>query len=95
MTERDNRAPTSNRRGGLPPRQAVTDPTREDLNNDQVRRWAKLIAEGDASPIAHLSADNRDRIESEIRRLLRQRLIRLVARTIAQDIVAGQNHDGD
>lgn len=95
MTERDNRAPIPNRRGGLPHTQAVTDPASETLDRDQVQRWAMVIVNDDTTDISHFTADNRDRIEAEARRLLRRRLMQLIARTIAQDIVAGKPHDGD
>lgn len=94
MTERDNRAPITDRRGGLSQQQAVTDPAIDELDNEQVQRWAKLIVEGDESSLAHLSADNRERIESDVRRQLRARLMRMIARTIAQDIMAEQSQHG-
>jgi hypothetical protein len=94
MTERDNRAPISNRRTGLSQIQAVTDPATDDLDNDQVRRWAEVIVNGDTSDISHLTAGNRQRIEAEVRRRLRIRLMRLVARAVAQDILADKPHDG-
>ena len=95
MSDLNTPPPSGGGYDGLPDRDAVIDPAIDELDNDQVRRWAKLIVEGDESSIAHLTADNRDRIESDVRRQLRARLMRMIARTIAQDIVAEQNHDGD
>ena len=95
MSDLNTPPPSGGGYDGRPDREAVIDPAIDELDNEQVRRWAKLIVGGDEASIAHLSADNRDRIESDVRRQLRARLMRMIARTIAQDILAEHNHDGD
>lgn len=95
MNERDQCAPIPDGRGGLSNRPAVTNPATDDLDNGQIRRWAEVIVNSDTSNINHFTIGNRRRIEAEARRLLQQRLMSLVARTIAQEITAGKTRYGD
>ncbi len=56
------------------------------LTPEQIQRWARLIAEGRGELPAELDAASRDLLVDEVRRLLKARLIRFVARVIAADI---------
>jgi len=56
------------------------------LTQDQLRRWASLIAKGETELPADLRSDDRELLLAESRRLLRTRLVHLVARFIALDI---------
>lgn len=56
------------------------------LTQDQRRRWASLIAKGAAEFPSDLRLADRELLLAESRRLLRTRLVRLVARFIAMDI---------
>lgn len=55
----------------------------ETLTDDQVARWAHRIAEGrDGFPVT-LSPGDRQRLLTAVRKRLRDRLFRLIARAIA------------
>ena len=56
------------------------------LTDDQVRRWAELIATGESEFPAELTGTDRQRLLDETRRLLRQRLMQLVAHAVAKAI---------
>jgi len=94
MHKRDISVPTENGRNTRPSREFVTDPASDELDDDQVRRWAEVIVKSSES-ITHFSACNRRRVEAEVRRILRQRLLRFIARTIAHDIVTAKDTTGD
>ena len=94
MNDLNTPPPSGGGYDGRPPREALIDPAIDELDRDQVRRWAEVIANGDTSSINHFTPGNRDRIEAEARRVLRSRLMRLIARTIAQDIVRGNSSTG-
>jgi hypothetical protein len=65
-----------------PPRTSPA-PAAPGLGADQVARWADLIAEGrDAFPEG-LPAPDHERLLAAVRRRLRDRLVRLIARAIA------------
>jgi hypothetical protein len=56
------------------------------LSPDQIRRWSELIADGRCEfPTALLPADS-ERLTAELRTLLRNRLVGLVARAIATQL---------
>jgi hypothetical protein len=55
------------------------------LTDEQVCRWAELIAGGDLFP-ADLPPPDRDRLLAEVRRRRRDRLVRHIARAIARDL---------
>ncbi len=56
------------------------------LSPEQVQRWAELIADGrDAFP-ADLPPGDRGRLQAEVCRLRRDRLVRHIARAIALDL---------
>lgn len=63
------------------------------LSQEQLRRWAALIAKGDTEFPDDLDDNDRDLLLGRCRALLRNRLVRLVARAIALDIHrdGGQN----
>ena len=54
---------------------------------ERLRRWAELIAVGEATLDAELSPSEIRIVLTEVARLRRQRLVRLVARAIAQDLL--------
>jgi hypothetical protein len=56
------------------------------LTREQLRRWAALIAKGDTEFPEDLDPNDRELLLGHCRALLRKRLVRLVARTIALDI---------
>jgi hypothetical protein len=62
---------------------ATTEPT---LTQEQVQRWADLIADGRDSFPANLSPFDRDRLLAEVRRRRRDRLVLHIARAIACDL---------
>lgn len=53
------------------------------LSQDQVERWAALIADGRDEAPQDLVEVDRERLHAEVRRQLRDRMVRLVARAIA------------
>ena len=57
---------------------------------ERLRRWAALVAVGDAPLPAELRPAELSIVLAEVARLRRQRLVRLVARAIAQDIHGGR-----
>jgi hypothetical protein len=61
-------------------------PTAGSLTNDQVRRWAGLIAEGQDEFPKELAAADGQRLLTEVRSRLRDRLLDLVARAAATHI---------
>jgi hypothetical protein len=54
------------------------------LSDDQVARWADLIADGRGDLPGDLSPGDRPRLLAAVRQRLRDRLVRLVARAIAE-----------
>ena len=68
------------------PASSVPEDSPSTLSLDQVQRWATRIADGrDEFPTELAKADH-DRLEVEVRRQLRDRLVRLVARAIATNL---------
>jgi hypothetical protein len=59
------------------------------LTPEQIRRWAALVADGTSEFPGDLAPADRDRLLAETRRLLRERLVRLIARAIAIDLRRG------
>ena len=56
------------------------------LSNDELARWADLIADGrDAFP-ADLPPPDRDQLRAEVRRRRRDRLVRHIARALALEL---------
>jgi hypothetical protein len=53
---------------------------------ERLRRWAELIAVGEAPLPADLPTEDLRIVLAETARLRRDRLVRLVARAIAQDL---------
>lgn len=53
------------------------------LSDDQVARWADLIADGRGDLPDDLSPEDRQRLLAAVRQRLRDRLVRLIARAIA------------
>jgi hypothetical protein len=54
-----------------------------DLKDDQVARWAELIADGRDTFPDGLPSPQRERLLAAVRQRLRGRLVRLIARAIA------------
>ncbi|MHC4065001.1 MAG: hypothetical protein ACYSUQ_06560 [Planctomycetota bacterium] len=75
--EPDSRAPA----GAAPPS------VRGELTTDQFERWVRLLAKGDAAFPNDLSAKQAERMLAEVRCQRRIRLIRLIARSIALDMI--------
>jgi hypothetical protein len=66
--------------------QAPTTAAASALTEEQVSRWADLIAEGqDAFPDKLPAADS-NRLAAAVRKRLRNRLVRFIARAIAAEI---------
>ena len=63
------------------------------LTADQIKRWAALIAEGEDGFPQDLSVGDHERLAAQLRLLLRERLLALVARAIARDIYRRERHD--
>ena len=57
------------------------------LTVDQLRRWAPMIADGQDQFPENLQPEDREKLLKEVRHLLRERLLNLVARAIANHIV--------
>lgn len=53
------------------------------LSDDQVARWADLIAAGRGDLSDDLSPEDRQRLMAAVRQRLRDRLVRLIAQAIA------------
>ena len=53
---------------------------------ERLRRWAELIAAGEASPPADLEPEELRTVLREVGRLRRERLVRLIARALAGDL---------
>lgn len=53
---------------------------------ERLRRWAALVAVGEAPLPEELQAADLKIVLAEVARLRRERLVRLIARAIAQDI---------
>ncbi len=68
--------------------QGYENPSRHPSQN-QLRRWAALIATGETEFPDDLDPDDRDLLLGHCRVLLRDRLVSLVARAIALDIHRG------
>jgi hypothetical protein len=60
--------------------------TPAELTSEQVSRWAEQIADGRGDFPQELPESERRRLLSEVRRRLRDRLIRLIARAIAAQL---------
>lgn len=56
------------------------------LSSNELCRWAQLIAEGSAPSPTNLAPALEERMAREVRRLRRERLVRFLARLIAQDL---------
>src|SRR5437016_2203315 len=56
------------------------------LSDDQVRRWAELIADGRGEVPDDLPPADRDRLGAAAIRRLRDRLVRHIARAVAREI---------
>ena len=56
------------------------------VNPDQLRLWARLVADGEAEFPPDLPPDQEQSLLYEVRRLRRARLITFIARQIALDI---------
>lgn len=74
MTEKISQLATDLGRSALP------------LTDEQMQRWAELIANGDDRFPIGLAAADQDRLVDEVRRRRRERLIRYIARVIALDV---------
>lgn len=57
------------------------------LTPEQIRRWATLIAAGEDEFPPALPPPDRDRLAGEVRALLRERLVDLIARAVARDLL--------
>jgi hypothetical protein len=82
------RRPSTPYRPGLPEGVAPATPT-EPVTEDQLARWAGLIAEGRAGFPDGLSAPQLGQLSCEVRRLRRARLVRWIARAVAHDLHRG------
>jgi hypothetical protein len=71
------------------PQQSAGSDSPSGLTPEQIRRWASLVADGTSEFPGDLAPVDRDRLLVATRRLLRERLVRLVARAIAIDIRRG------
>lgn len=60
---------------------------RTELSQEQLARMANLIASGEAAFPEDLEPLDRERLETQVRKLLKSRLLVLIARAIAQDII--------
>jgi hypothetical protein len=69
-----------------PPAPEPSPPARGGQSLDQVRLWADLIADGRSGFPADLPPPERDRLAAEVRRRLRDRLLRFLGRQIARDL---------
>lgn len=65
----------------------------EGLTADQMRRWAALVAAGEQEFPQDLAGPDRHALAAEVRRMLRARLLAVVAGAIARDIFRSQQHD--
>jgi hypothetical protein len=63
------------------------------LNDDQIARWADLIADGRDCVPDGLRPPERGRLEVAVRRRLRDRLVHLIARAIATRLRRGDRPD--
>jgi hypothetical protein len=66
------------------------------LKQDQIQRWAELIADGRGEFPTELPPTDQNRLAAEVRTLLRNRLVRLIARAVATQIhsEAGNKTEG-
>jgi hypothetical protein len=71
-----------------PPVAAVAAPT-EPLSEDQLARWADLIAAGRAEFPDGLAATQMAHLGSQVRERCRARLVHWIARTVALDLHRG------
>ena len=62
------------------------------LGDDEIGRLAEMIADGRCELPDDLPATDRQKLEAEVRRRLRERLIRLIARAIAQHLRRDAGH---
>jgi hypothetical protein len=65
------------------PHRPAPPPGLHGLTDDQVSRWADLIADGRDDLPDGLPAQDRERLAEAVRRRLRDRMLRLIARAIA------------
>jgi hypothetical protein len=61
-------------------------PAEAGLSDEQVHRWAGLIADRRGEFPADLPPPDRDRLLAGVRQQLRARLVRLIARALAQNL---------
>ena len=61
-------------------------PAEARLSDEQLRRWAALIADGRGEFPADMQPPDRDRLLGEVRQQLRVRLVHLIARAVAQKL---------
>lgn len=78
--------PQTNCSASLAPAVA-TESAPSSLTADQVIRWAELVAAGRSELPSDLSPPDLERLEAAVRKLLKQRMVGLIARAIAADIV--------
>lgn len=67
-------------------------PLPSSLSHEQLRRWAKLIADGEDEFPGDLASPDRERLAARVRELLGERMLDLIARAIARDIVRRSRH---
>jgi hypothetical protein len=76
-----------------PPADAGRETERTDLNADQVRRWARLVADGTEAFPQGLGARQERPMLDEVRRLRRARLVRFIAGQVARDFLSSADRD--
>jgi hypothetical protein len=59
------------------------------LTDDQIDRYAELIADGRYEFPENLRPPDKERLQREVRRWLRERMVRLISRAIAHHFGAG------
>jgi hypothetical protein len=75
------------------PADAGSSAERLDLTADQVRRWARLVADGAESFPQGLGPGQERAMLDEVRRLRRTRLVRLIAGQVARDFLSRCDDD--
>ena len=63
------------------------------LTSEQTQRWAESIAKCEDEFPQNLPPSDRERLVKEVRNLLRERLITLIARAIARDIMGRDQNE--
>ncbi|MBL9089926.1 MAG: hypothetical protein JNL96_01790 [Planctomycetaceae bacterium] len=84
MTRPFSTSPTDSTRSFTPRSRSEITPSAE--SSERLRRWAALVAVGDAPLPEELTPAELKIVLTEVARLRRERLIRLVARAIAHDL---------